>query len=118
LSTSTASVAFETASACTEVASGHIALQVDKQFIQAAIQLSERAGIVERTGLCFGAVVVKEGTVTGKGYNQASYAHPLILACCFVESRPLQQKVASPPAKTEPTGHWQRHDQPGWYCLK
>jgi len=45
----------------------------DKQFMQAAIQLSERAGIVERSGRCFGAVVVKDGEVLGEGYNQVCY---------------------------------------------
>lgn len=44
--------------------------QSDQHFMQTAIQLSERAGVVERTGRCFGAVVVKDGQIIGEGYNQ------------------------------------------------
>lgn len=40
------------------------------QHMQAAIKLSERAGIVEKTGRCFGAVVVKDNQIIGEGYNQ------------------------------------------------
>jgi pyrimidine deaminase RibD-like protein len=42
----------------------------DREAMQAAIQLSERAGLQERTGRCFGAVVVKDGQIVGQGYNQ------------------------------------------------
>lgn len=55
------------------MAAAAAATDADKQFMQAAIQLSERAGIVERTGRCFGAVVVKDGKVIGEGYNQVCY---------------------------------------------
>ena len=41
-------------------------------FMRQAIALSAQAGIVERTGACFGAVVVKDGVVVGEGYNQVT----------------------------------------------
>jgi deoxycytidylate deaminase len=47
-----------------------MAASADQQHMQAAIELSERAGIAEKTGRCFGAVVVKDGNVIGEGYNQ------------------------------------------------
>lgn len=35
-----------------------------------AVQLAAKAGLGERSGGCFGAVVVKDGEVVGEGYNQ------------------------------------------------
>jgi deoxycytidylate deaminase len=49
----------------------------DEAAMQAAIQLSERAGLQERTGRCFGAVVVKDGQIVGQGFNQVC-ATPLL----------------------------------------
>lgn len=41
------------------------------QHMRAAIALSRRGGLEERTGRCFGAVVVDAaGKVVGEGYNQ------------------------------------------------
>jgi tRNA(Arg) A34 adenosine deaminase TadA len=44
-------------------------------FMQVAIQVSETAGIVDKTD-CFGAVVVKEGQIIGQGSNQVSPPSP------------------------------------------
>lgn len=41
----------------------------DSQFMRAAIQLSEQAGLADRND-CFGAVVVKDGQIVGAGKNQ------------------------------------------------
>jgi pyrimidine deaminase RibD-like protein len=47
------------------------ATEHSRQHMEAAIALSERAGIIEKTGRCFGAVVVDGGgQVVGEGYNQ------------------------------------------------
>lgn len=40
------------------------------KFMKKAIELSERASIIEKTGGVFGAVVVKDGEIIGEGYNQ------------------------------------------------
>ncbi len=48
----------------------------DRKFMARAIELSRKAGIVDRTGNCFGCVIVKDGGIVGEGYNQVS--HPLI----------------------------------------
>lgn len=42
----------------------------DEGFIRRAIELSERAGIIEKTGGVFGAVIVKDGKIIAEGYNQ------------------------------------------------
>lgn len=42
----------------------------EKEFMQKAIELSERASMIEKTGGVFGAVVVKDGKIIGEGYNQ------------------------------------------------
>lgn len=39
-------------------------------FMRRAIELSEIAGIKEKTGGVFGAVVVKDNQIIGEGYNQ------------------------------------------------
>jgi guanine deaminase len=44
--------------------------QPNKEFMRKAIELSERAGIKEKTGGVFGAVVVKNNKIIGEGYNQ------------------------------------------------
>jgi tRNA(Arg) A34 adenosine deaminase TadA len=42
----------------------------DEQFMREAIRLSAKAGIEQKTGRCFGAVVVKDGAIIAEGYNQ------------------------------------------------
>jgi guanine deaminase len=42
----------------------------NKEFMQKAIDLSERASLIEKTGGVFGAVVVKDGKIISEGYNQ------------------------------------------------
>jgi guanine deaminase len=44
--------------------------QDDEKFMRRAIELSERASMIEKTGGVFGAVVVKDGEIIGEGYNQ------------------------------------------------
>jgi pyrimidine deaminase RibD-like protein len=44
----------------------------DSGFMQTAIQLSEQAGLADRTD-CLGAVVVKEGDIIGAGKNQVHW---------------------------------------------
>lgn len=41
-----------------------------EKFMRRAIELSERASLIEKTGGVFGAVVVKDNTIIGEGYNQ------------------------------------------------
>ncbi len=38
--------------------------------MQRAIDLSERAAIIEKTGGVYGAIIVKDGEIIGEGYNQ------------------------------------------------
>lgn len=40
-----------------------------------AIALAAKAGLGERSGGCFGAVVVKNGEIVGEGYNQVISTH-------------------------------------------
>lgn len=42
----------------------------DEKFMRRAIELSERAGIIEKSGGVFGAVIVKDGKIIAEGYNQ------------------------------------------------
>lgn len=42
----------------------------DEIFMRRAIELSERAGIIEKSGGVFGAVIVKDGKIIAEGYNQ------------------------------------------------
>lgn len=42
----------------------------DLKFMQRAIELSEEASIIKKTGGVFGAVIVKDGEIIGEGYNQ------------------------------------------------
>ncbi len=42
----------------------------DPKFMKRAIELSELASIVKKTGGVFGAVIVKDGEIIGEGYNQ------------------------------------------------
>lgn len=44
--------------------------QPNEKFMRRAIELSERAGLKEKTGGVFGAVVVKDNEIIGEGYNQ------------------------------------------------
>jgi guanine deaminase len=39
-------------------------------FMKRAIELSERASLVEKSGGVFGAVIVKDGKIIAEGYNQ------------------------------------------------
>ena len=41
-----------------------------EKFMKEAIKLSRRASIEEKTGGVFGAVIVKDGKIIAKGYNQ------------------------------------------------
>jgi len=45
--------------------------QQHETFMKRAIELSEKGGIIEKTGGCFGAIVVDSETeeVLGEGYN-------------------------------------------------
>lgn len=40
------------------------------KFMRRAIELSERASIIEKSGGVFGAVIVKDNEIIGEGYNQ------------------------------------------------
>lgn len=42
----------------------------DERFMKRAIELSNHAAFVEKSGGVFGAVIVKEGKIIGEGYNQ------------------------------------------------
>lgn len=42
----------------------------NEEFMKEAIHLSREASIVKKTGGVFGAVVVKDGKVIGRGYNK------------------------------------------------
>lgn len=44
--------------------------QPNEQFMRRAIELSELAGIKEKTGGVFGAVIVKDNKIIAEGYNQ------------------------------------------------
>ena len=39
-------------------------------FMRRAIELSEKAGLIEKTGGVFGACIVKNGEIIAEGYNQ------------------------------------------------
>lgn len=39
-------------------------------FMKRAIELSERASLIEKTGGVYGAVIVKDGKIIAEGYNQ------------------------------------------------
>lgn len=42
----------------------------EEKFMRRAIELSEIAGVKEKTGGVFGSVIVKDGKVIAEGYNQ------------------------------------------------
>jgi guanine deaminase len=44
----------------------------EESFMHRAIELSERAGIKEKSGGVFGAVIVKDGKIIAEGYNQVA----------------------------------------------
>lgn len=44
--------------------------QPNEQFMRRAIELSEIAGIKEKSGGVFGSVIVKNGKIIAEGYNQ------------------------------------------------
>ena len=41
-----------------------------EKFMRRAIELSEKASLIEKTGGVFGAVIVKENKILSEGYNQ------------------------------------------------
>lgn len=41
-----------------------------EEFMRRAIELSERASLIEKTGGVFGCVIVKDNQIIGEGYNQ------------------------------------------------
>lgn len=41
-----------------------------EKFMRRAIELSEKASLIDKTGGVFGAVVVKDNKILGEGYNQ------------------------------------------------
>lgn len=47
----------------------------DKALMARAIELSERAGIKEKSGGVFGAVIAKDGKIIAEGYNQVAKTH-------------------------------------------
>lgn len=48
----------------------HHAKEQEKEFMHEAIKLSRVASIEKKTGGVFGCVIVKDGKIIGKGYNQ------------------------------------------------
>ncbi len=42
----------------------------DAKFMTRAIELSEKAGLVEKSGGVFGVVIVKDGRIIAEGYNR------------------------------------------------
>jgi tRNA(Arg) A34 adenosine deaminase TadA len=46
-----------------------------EEFMLRAIELSRYGSMIEKTGGVFGAVIVKEGTIIGEGYNQVKKYH-------------------------------------------
>lgn len=47
-----------------------MAHEEQQKFIDRAIELSRKAGIEEKSGGVFGAVIVKDGEIIAEGYNQ------------------------------------------------
>jgi len=47
-----------------------MAHQYNEIFMRRAIELSELASLIKKTGGVFGAVIVKDGKIIGEGYNQ------------------------------------------------
>ena|SRR5579863_1061384 len=47
-----------------------MASKLDEEFMRRAIELSEVAGIKEKSGGVFGCVIAKDGKIIGEGYNQ------------------------------------------------
>lgn len=47
-----------------------MANEYNEAFMRRAIELSELASIVKKTGGVFGCVIVKDGKIIGEGYNQ------------------------------------------------
>lgn len=43
---------------------------LDIKFMKRAIELSEKAGITDKTGGVFGCVIAKDGKIISEGYNQ------------------------------------------------
>lgn len=41
-----------------------------ESFMKRAIELSEKAAFIEKSGGAFGCVIVKDGKIVGEGYNQ------------------------------------------------
>lgn len=80
-------------------------------FMKQAIDLSQYAGIESKTGGCFGAIVVKDNTVIGRGYNQVLISkdptwhaemHAIKDACKNVDNYHLKNAVLYTSAKPCP----------------
>eukprot|EP00884_Botryococcus_braunii_P006856 jgi/Botrbrau1/16171/Bobra.0272s0006.1 len=85
-----------------------MATQRDKEFMRRAIELSRKAGILDRVGNCFGCVIVKDDEIVSEGYNQVrSRFVPLwqtLISVFWVESVVLQVFL-----RNDPTWHAEMH---------
>lgn len=57
-------------------------------FMKRAIELSEKAGIIDKSGGVFGAVIVKNGKIIAEGWNQVMADHD---ATCHAEIDALRK---------------------------
>lgn len=69
-------------------------------FMQTAIALAAKAGLGERSGGCFGAVVVRNNQVVGEGYNRVlklhdpthhAEIHAIRNACLYLKTHDLSE---------------------------
>jgi len=68
----------------------------EERFMQRAIELSRKAGIREKTGGVFGAVIVKDGEIVGEGYNQVLKTHDPTWHAEMQAIREASQKLQTP----------------------
>jgi guanine deaminase len=68
----------------------------DEGFMRRAIELSERAGIKEKSGGVFGAVIVKDGKIIAEGYNQVAKNNDPTWHAEMQAIREACKKVGSP----------------------
>lgn len=68
----------------------------EERFMQRAIELSRKAGILEKTGGVFGAVIVKDGEIVGEGYNQVLKTHDPTWHAEMQAIREASQKLQTP----------------------
>ncbi len=61
-----------------------------------AIELSEKAGITDKTGGVFGAVIVKDGQIIAEGYNQVMKTNDPTWHAEMHAIREASQKLATP----------------------